>query len=380
MRTIQQPRQSEAETIWISQPGGRSNCYSDPESRFTVIASGNREAKKFLTRDPYSAAMAFIKGEFDVRGDIFAAIRYFSNQRRNKLHQFLVSMLVKIERSRLRSALDGAATKKNIQFHYDLSNEFYAQFLDPRMVYSAAFFADETDSLEAAQTQKLDRICKDLVLRPDERMLDVGCGWGGLICYAASQFGARTLGCTLSRLQFEFANQAIERQQLEDLASVKFADYREMEGPFDKIASIGMFEHVGPGRLTAYFQKLFAILRPGGLFLNRGVVRPRGASDDSETLFLQKRVFPGGELSHLDEVIREGERAGFEAVGLRDLRLHYALTCRRWVQNLQRNADHCRVLVGEMSYRTWLLYLAGSAVNFEDGYTGAAQVLFSKRR
>ncbi len=141
-----------------------------------------------------------------------------------------------------------------------------------------------------------------------------------------------------------------------------------------------MFEHVGRARLAGYFRKIYSILEPGGLFLNRGVVRPRGISDNPETFFLQKCVFPDGELVHLDDVIREGMRAGFDVVGLRDFRLHYALTCRRWVQNLQKNADHCRALVGERTFRTWLLYLAGSAVNFEDGRTGAAQVLFSKRR
>ncbi len=181
--------------------------------------------------------------------------------------------------------------RRNIQFHYDLSNEFYAQFLDSRMVYSAAFFEDSTDSLEKAQTRKLNGICRDLVLRSDERMLDIGCGWGGLICHAASQFGARTLGCTLSRRQFDFVNEVIEKQQLSNLASVEFADYRELDGPFDKIASVGMFEHVGPRRLATYFRKIFAILRPGGLFLNRGVMRPRSASEDPETLFLQKCVF-----------------------------------------------------------------------------------------
>lgn len=263
MRTIQQSHNPETKTLWIRQPGGHSNCYSDLEGRFTIIASGNGEARKFSNSNSYSAAMAFIKGEFDVRGDIFEAIRHFYNQHRSKLHQFLFSMLIKSEHLRVRHSFDDATVaRNNIQFHYDLSNEFYAQFLDSRMIYSAALFADPDDSLEKAQTRKLDSICKDLVLRSDEQMLDIGCGWGGLICYAAGQFGTRTRGCTLSRQQFQFANQVIEQQRLNDLASVELADYRAVEGPFDKIASVGMFEHVGPGRLPTYFNKMFALLRP----------------------------------------------------------------------------------------------------------------------
>ena len=235
-------------------------------------------------------------------------------------------------------------------------------------------------SLETAQTQKLERICKDLVLRPGEGLLDVGCGWGGLICYAAEHFGAKSIGCTLSKEQLAFVQKTIRRRCLDHGVSAQFCDFREIEGPFDKIVSVGMFEHVGRARLAAYFQKMHSILEPGGLFLNRGVVRPRASHDGPDTLFVQKRVFPGGELLYLDEIIRAGENAGFEVVGLRDLRTHYALTCQRWVENMQWNAERCRALVGEALYRTWLLYLAGSAVNFEKGALGASQVLFSKRR
>ncbi len=161
--------------------------------------------------------------------------------------------------------------------------------------------------------------------------------------------------------------------------SVEVIDYRDLNGTFDKIASVGMFEHVGRSRLRGYFKKMYSLLNGGGRFLNRGVVRPENVRDDPETLFLQKKVFPGGELVHLDDVVSEGERAGFEVIGTEDLREHYALTCRAWVKNLEKRADTCRFLVGDSTYRTWLLYLAASAVSFEDGRTGAAQVLFAKR-
>ena len=186
------------------------------------------------------------------------------------------------------------------------------------------------------------------------------------------------MGCTLARQQLTFAQNTVEERRLHESVAIKLCDYRDLDGRYDKIASVGMFEHVGRRRLPGYFRKTFSLLKPGGLFLNRGVIRPEGVCDDPETLFVQNSVFPGGELVHLDEVVREGERAGFQVVGLRNLARDYALTCKAWVNNLRKNACRCRALVGDGAYRTWLLYLAASAVGFEDGRTGAAQVLFQR--
>jgi cyclopropane-fatty-acyl-phospholipid synthase len=377
------PRQQSADTnhVWISQPEGRTNFYSDPDGRFTVIAAHGADARSCMQLDAYSAAMAFVQGKFDVHGDILEAIRYFSRQPHSRLRELFFSGLARLQHLRISSLLGPRRpAARSIRFHYDRSNEFYAQFLDSRMVYSAAYFSDPEDSLEDAQHQKLDRICRDLVMRPDDRFLDIGCGWGGLVVHAAKHFGVQAFGCTLAERQLTFAREVIGRQSLQERASVSLCDYRDLQGCFDKIASVGMFEHVGQARLPLYFKKCFDLLSPGGLFLNRGVIRPQGVSDGPDTLFIQRSVFPGGELVHLDDVVREGQRAGFDVVGLRDLRRHYALTCKAWVKNLQKNAAHCRALVGEETYRTWLLYLAGSAVGFEDGRTGAAQVLFLKHR
>ena len=215
-------------------------------------------------------------------------------------------------------------------------------------------------------------------LKPGERFLDIGCGWGGLIAYAAKHYGVRGFGCTLSNQQLEFARDLVRRRGIADRVAIEPLDYRDLNESFDKIASVGMFEHVGRSRLAGYFKKVYSLLNRGGLFLNRGVVRPQGVSDGPETLFLQKYVFPGGELVHLDDVVREGERVGFTAVAMEDLRKHYALTCRAWAKNLQQHEESCRSLVGEVIYRTWLLYLAASAVRFEDRHTSAAEVLFRK--
>jgi cyclopropane-fatty-acyl-phospholipid synthase len=329
--------------------------------------------------DPYSAAMAFVSGRIDIHGDIFAAIRYFFRHHHSVVRQVLFSGLASLQHLKT-SFLLGRRSQaaRTIRFHYDCSNEFYSQFLDSRMIYSAAHFCTPNDSLETAQRRKLEAICRDLSLRAGDRFLDIGCGWGGLVTYAAKHFGVQAFGCTVAQRQFDFAQHVVEREVLQKRVFVSLCDYRDIGGPFDKIASVGMFEHVGRSRLAGYFAKTFQLLTPGGFFLNRGVVRPPGIGDGPETLFIQNNVFPGGELVHLDDVVREGERAGFDVVGVRDLREQYALTCRAWVKNLQRNSVTCGDLVGDCTYRTWLLYLAASAVGFEDKRIGAAQVLFYK--
>lgn len=371
----------DAKHVWTKPPEGRTNIYSDPEGQFTIIAKAPLTTHKILRMDAYSAAMAFVQGKFDVHGSIISAIKYFSQQPHSPWRQVIFSGLARLEHLRIASVLGcRRSTARAIQFHYDRPNEFYSQFLDSRMVYSAACFVDAYDSLEKAQTQKLERICRDLRLRPDDCLLDIGCGWGGLVTYAAERFGVKAIGCTLAEQQVTFAQHIIEQHSLGKRASVMLRDYRSLDGRFDKIASVGMFEHVGHARLRSYFNKVFELLNPGGLFLNRGIVRPQGVCDGPETFFLQKHVFPGGELVHLDDVVREGERVGFAVVGLRDLHRDYALTCKAWVNRLQTASARCSALVGDTTYRTWLLYLAASAIAFEDHKTSASQVLFMKRR
>ncbi len=377
--SIAEQRRSEPSHVWISQPDGGGNVCPGPEGRFTIIEKDGSAHRRFLQMDPYSAAMAFIHGRVEIHGDIFEAIRYFSRHHHSIFRKLLFSGLARLQHLRTSFLLGSRnPAAQNIQFHYDRSNEFYSQFLDSRMVYSAAHFCTPNDSLETAQRQKLELICRDLSLRTGDRFLDIGCGWGGLVTYAAKHFGVQALGCTVAQRQLDFAQQVIEREALQKRVFVSLCDYRDMSGSFDKIASIGMFEHVGRSRMAGYFAKAFQLLKPGGFFLNRGLVRPHGISDGPDTLFIQNNVFPGGELVHLDDVVREGERAGFDVIGVRDLRQHYALTCRAWVKNLQRNAVNCRDLVGHDTYRTWLLYLAGSAVGLEDRQIGAVQVVFHK--
>lgn len=372
MGTASHQQTSDPSHIWITQPEGASNCYSDPGGRFSIVSTDGSGLRNLSKLDIYSGAMAFVDGKLSVHGDLFAAIRWFLNRPRAAGRDLLLSAIARF------AHIPKTKATKNIRFHYDRSNEFYRQFLDARMVYSEAHFEYAGQSLDEAQFAKLDRVCRHLELKPGDRFLDVGSGWGGLIVHAAAHYGVIAEGCTLSNEQLRFARGLVEKQGLSDRVSIDPIDYRNLEGRFDKIASIGMFEHVGRSKLREYFEKIFSVLEKGGLFLNRGLIRPRGVSKGPETLFLQNEVFPGSELVHLDEVIRAGERAGFEAVGLEDVRMQYARTARIWVENLQHRAVECVRLVGDRTYRIWVLYLAAAVVSLEDLQMSAAEVVFSK--
>jgi cyclopropane-fatty-acyl-phospholipid synthase len=358
----------------VAQPSSARNFYLDPECRFSIASAVGAHIESLLKLNPYAAALAFVNGEISVEGDLVSAIRFFLQQNHSALAAWCCALLAGAE-----EALPWRwSSKENISFHYDRPNEFYELFLDSRMLYSAAHFETTETSLEDAQVLKLDRICADLRLRPGERFLDIGCGWGALIIRASQHYGAISRGCTLSDQQFLYARSLVRKQGLEDCVTVENCHYRDLKGTFDKIASVGMFEHVRKNHLFEYFRKVYDLLDTDGLFLNRGIVRPEGVKDGPETLFLQRNVFPGGHLVHLADVVRAGERAGFEALAVESLRQHYARTCVAWVNRLQTNCARAIQLVGAKIYRTWLLYLAASAVNFEDQVTSAAQLVFAK--
>jgi cyclopropane-fatty-acyl-phospholipid synthase len=347
---------------------------------FTFCVIDDAQLQRILTLDDCSAARAYIRGEFDVSGDLVAALRLKTRHSRPGLAHWLWTAAASCAPVRIETWLQSRKrAANNIRFHYDRSNEFYQEFLDSRLIYSEGYFKDPAWSLEQAQEAKLEGICRDLNLRPGERFLDVGCGWGALVIHAAERFEAQAMGCTLSHRQFDFARAAIRRKGLERRVVVEEIDYRAVSRRFDKIASIGMFEHVGRHRLCAYFRKIYSLLEDGGLFLNSGIIRPQGVKNDPQTWFLLRNVFPGGELVNLADMIRFAEDAGFNIVRIESVRKDYALTCRAWVDRLQANAESCMKLVGEKSYRTWLLYLAASALGFESGQTDVFTVLMSKR-
>jgi cyclopropane-fatty-acyl-phospholipid synthase len=278
-----------------------------------------------------------------------------------------------------------------IRHHYDVGNEFYRLWLDSQSVYSCGYFAPGMEDLEAAQRAKLEYICRKLRLRPGERLLDIGCGWGALIRHAVRYYGVEGLGITLSPAQARLASRRIAADGLSDRCRVELLDYRDLSDrpTFDKVASVGMFEHVGGRRLPDYFERASRVLRPGGLFLNHGIVdlelaRPRDAGNRlrqwlwRQGSFVQRYVFPDGELVPLAQVVGAAEQAGLETRDVESLREHYVLTLRHWLARLEARADEAVALVGEATFRIWRLYLAASASAFADGRISVVQLLLSK--
>jgi cyclopropane-fatty-acyl-phospholipid synthase len=269
-----------------------------------------------------------------------------------------------------------------ISYHYDVSNRFYGLWLDEQMVYSCALFETPTDSLEQAQRNKLDHVCRKLRLARGQRLLDIGCGWGALVCWAAKHYGVRAHGITLSQRQCDFARERIAAEGLQDLATVELRDYRDLqgEGLYDRVASVGMFEHVGLANLAVYNATVHRVLRPGGLFLNHGITHDEeGWNHTVDSEFINRYVFPDGELDTVSNIQLGMERAGFEIHDVEALRPHYALTLRHWVRRLEAAHEEATQEVGEMVFRIWRLYMAACALEFEDGGTGIYQILGSRR-
>jgi cyclopropane-fatty-acyl-phospholipid synthase len=333
-----------------------------------------------LPHDLFAAARGFLRGDIEVPRDLVETVRAYLTEVHHGWKDRVLRALVRMHPWRVVDRLQSrTGTAADVRFHYERSPEFFRQFLGARLVYSCAYYEDPGCSLERAQAAKLDHICRKLDLRPADRFLDIGCGWGALVQHAAGAWGVRATGCTLTRSQAEFAEQAIAEAGLSDLASVQELDYRSVIGRFDKIASVGMFEHVGRGRLRQYFLKVASVLEPGGLFLNHGITSPEPEHHDEQSWFIRRCVFPGGEIVHLSEEIAAAEDAGFEILDVESMSPHYALTCRAWIQRLLDNSAECERIAGRETYRTWLLFLAGSAVAFEQGWLGIHQVLMGRR-
>jgi cyclopropane-fatty-acyl-phospholipid synthase len=318
---------------------------------------------------------AYVEGHIDVEGPIGDAIRAAEK---------LARRLSGEKKGRAPLLLRNLHSKKTdsaaIRYHYDVSNDFYALWLDSRMVYSCAYFKSGDETIEQAQEQKLDHICRKLRLQPGDRFLDIGCGWGALVMHAAERYGARALGVTLSENQHALANARIRAAGLQDRCEVRIQDYRDVpgEGVFDKIASIGMFEHVGLKNLPVYFGAIRRLLADSGIVLNHGIT---SVDPDSRSVglgggeFIGKYVFPHGELPHLSLVIKEMGAAGLEVMDSETLRLHYAKTLEHWSARLEANLEKAREFAGEKRLRIWRAYLAGCAHAFAEGWVSIQQVL-----
>jgi cyclopropane-fatty-acyl-phospholipid synthase len=278
-----------------------------------------------------------------------------------------------------------ATNKANVAYHYDVSNAFYRLFLDEAMVYTCAYFTEWHDDIDRAQTDKLDMICRKLRLQPGERFLDIGCGWGALICHAAQRYGVAATGVTLAEEQAKLAREKIARLGLQDRVEVVLKDYTQVEGTFDKIASIGMFEQVGIRNHPTYFRTVHRLLRPRGLYLHHTIARRAKRTERAfarlkpEYRALIRYIFPGGELDHLGMSISNLERHGFEVHDVEAWREHYQRTTRLWWERLDARRAEAEAEVGPEKTRMWLLYLAGCSLAFERATVGVNQTLASKR-
>lgn len=363
-------------------------------ARFTLVLQHPGAVRKmFWPPRPYTLGESYIYDDIDIEGDIhafFALVGYLYEMRRGLFQRlrwlkrlFALPGGERPRSGRLAAQLSGSVHSRErdrqaVSYHYDVSNDFYQLWLDRRMVYTCAYFADHGDDIDRAQERKLDYICRKLRLLPGDHLLDIGCGWGGLVMHAARQYGVHALGITLSRPQIELAQERIRQAGLQDRCRVEYQDYRDITGTFDKLVSVGMFEQIGGKMLPLYFQKAHSCLRPGGVFLNHGIAlsgwerKPRGQP------FSQRYVFPDGELTPIHVTLKAAEQARLEVRDVESLREHYILTLENWVRRLEARADEARKLTTETTYRIWRLYMAGSADGFRAGRGNLYQTLLVK--
>ena len=359
-------------------------------------------ARMLWPPSPDAFGEAYLRGDIDIEGDVSAAVDAGHSVDRRRFVSAaprLARLALELRRGmgsaptlHRRARLSGrrhsrARDMAAVRFHYDVGNEFYALWLDSRRVYSCAYFDTPTTSLDDAQEAKLDLICRKLRLARGMRLLDIGCGWGSLVIYAAERYGVDATGVTLSQPQSTFAAEDIERRRLQGRARVFVRDYRDLAnlGTFDAVASVGMFEHVGRDHLTAYFRAALRALRPGGPFLNHGIATTATAGGLRPSWlrfgdggFVGRYVFPDGELVTVEDTVDVARRAGFELIDVQRLRPHYALTLKAWVERLEANAERARELAGEEVFRTWRQYMAAARRGFEDGSLDVSQLLLAR--
>ena len=342
-----------------------------------------------LKRDLVRLAEAYIAGHIDVSGDIetlFQLEPYLKSLEptfRQQLQLLFDALRLPTlnDRTYDRTVKAGESQQKNsreaISHHYDAGNDFYRLWLDRNMVYSCAYFKDRDQSLDDAQQDKLDYLCRKLRLQPGQTLLDIGCGWGALALWAAQHYGVKVHGVTLSSEQLALANERVRQAGLEDSITLELLDYRDLpdSNRYDRIVSVGMFEHIGVSNFPVYFGKIKKMLQPGGLFLNHGITIKDNQLRSPLKRFINQYIFPDGELARISDVNSAMEEAGFEIVDVESLRRHYALTLRRWVASLEQKISQATAFTSKETFRLWKLYMSGFAYYFDEGTVNVHQIL-----
>jgi cyclopropane-fatty-acyl-phospholipid synthase len=365
---------------WSSRGGDRTVC--------TIVVESPQALHSFIAEpNEITLGEAFIHGDLDIEGDIFSVFsiaEHIFNRPRSLRFQLLEKAswalfgLGRWIKHGSQHSLE--RDRASISYHYDQPVAFFEPWLGQSLAYSCAYFRSAGESLDVAQEEKLDLICRKLRLQPRERFLDIGCGWGSLVMHAAGKYHVHAQGITISKEQKQVAKRRIAETNWANRCAVELRDYREsnqVRHTFDKIASVGMFEHVGLRNLRPYFRTVHGLMRPGGVFLNHGITRSCTSAIPAAS-FIDRYVFPDGHLVTLPQVLEAAESQGFEVRDVENLREHYALTLRCWVDGLRRNSGTVLQHVSNVTYRIWLLYMAGSAAAFRRGDIAVHQVLLSR--
>lgn len=355
---------------------GRQFDFSAQAPEVTVKMVQPSAASYFLNPSLDNLGRAYVEGKLDIEGglqaiiDVAAKLAARSAEQGSSIFQHIKPF---------------AHTRKKdaqaIHYHYDVSNQFYENFLDKNMVYSCAYFENDDEDLALAQLKKIDHILKKIRLQPGQTLLDIGCGWGALVIRAAEKYGAKCIGITLSENQYALAVERVEQAGLMDSVSIRLQDYRDAEGQFDRITSVGMFEHVGKLNLPVYFKKIVSLLKEDGVVMNHGITvtnsthvsAPPGGSE-----FMEEYVFPQSELMDVGYVITAMQECGLETLDVENLRRHYAKTCAIWAENFENNSAKIKSLVDDRHYRIWRIYLAGCAHAFMHDWISLHQIVCTK--